>query len=248
MPMVAIAPVVAPPPTRPSSNNGRRVLVRPRSNGSTGSSGSNNSPLSPTLNTTATAGEPRQPPNATTASTTSRDESSDTTAASLLYTYIVSLSESCRTHTNTAHSSHLDTSATNHTLYEGNDTLRETNDQHKSTATTYCYEAIRTLQRILPHIETTLRIELERCCIPQQSTIPTAATTTTNSTLPPPSTTTATSTTTNVPSHDHHHQQQWTTVQNMTLHMCDFYIDVVQGGFCPYASKLLQHPHQSTYT
>jgi hypothetical protein len=154
---------------------------------------------------------------------------------SQLYHFIVSLSESCRKHHHSAHSS-------------GNDHVNDDHDRERTAtfcfplnnAPTYCQEAIRTLQqRILPHIETTLRNEINRCCTDPIQTTVKVLTSTKNSTVapiqhPPPQ----------LPSDIH-------SIRVMTLHMCDFYLDVLpqksNSGFCPQSPHLLLYPQQSTY-
>ena len=133
---------------------------------------------------------------------------------SQLYQFIVSLSESCRKHHHSAHT----------TVPE-----EHQNDNDPATfcipltnAPTYCQDAIHTLQRILPHIETTLQNEIASAMITQSTTTTTTA------------------------------KQGLNSLRAMTLHMCDFYMDALQqqngsSGFCPQAPHLLLHPHQSTY-
>jgi hypothetical protein len=141
---------------------------------------------------------------------------------SQLYNFIVSLSESCRKHHNSAH------------VEPGNQNAVDDPSQAAfciplTKAPTYCQDAIHTLQRILPHIESALRNEMQRIV----------------------DTTTAMTTTTNPDSRIYPQQQELQSLRVMTLHMCDFYIDVLEqngsSGFCPQGPHLLLHAQQSTY-
>jgi hypothetical protein len=159
---------------------------------------------------------------------------------SQLHNFIVSLSESCRKHHQSAH-----TGSDHHQHFHHDDTVEIDDDPSPPSrfciplknAPTYCQDAIHTLQRILPHIETTLQHEITRIAdtIPNTTATITAATTTTTTTTAPSPI---------QPSGLH-------KLRILTLHMCDFYIDVLQQnggvGFCPQAPHLLLHPQQSTY-
>ena len=141
---------------------------------------------------------------------------------SQLYNFIVSLSESCRKHNDSAH-------GPDHENLVEEDPSRTAFCIPLTKAPMYCQDAIQTLQRILPHIETTLRNETKRIF----------------------DTLTSIATTTNPVSRTESQQRELHSLRVMTLHMCDFYNDILQhngnSGFCPQAPHLLLHPQQSTF-
>jgi hypothetical protein len=162
---------------------------------------------------------------------------------SQLRTYLTTLSESCRKHQLTAHSTA--TTTTQPEEEEG------TSPNHfcypLSSAPTYCQDAIQTLIRILPHIEDcmqqTIQEQQQRRRQQQQRSLHQVDRVTTTSMVHP-----ITARNNNDNGNNVDNDDDMDNILLMMSHMCDFYTDVMRGGFCPQAPHLFLHSVQGKFT
>jgi hypothetical protein len=159
---------------------------------------------------------------------------------SQLRTYLTTLSESCRKHQLTAHTTLAATTAI--TQQEEEEGASPNHFCYPlSSAPTYCQDAIQTLIRILPHIEDcmqqTIQDQQQR---QQQWTLHQVDRGTTASMVHP--------ITTRNNNDINDNDDDMDNILLMISHMCDFYTDVMRGGFCPQAPHLFVHSVQGKFT